>query len=216
MRFLVLIASVLIWSVTASAAPFKLAVFGDSLAAGYRLPVTDAFYTRLEQALHANGYKNVSVLNFSKSGETTSGGIKRISSVVSAKPNGVLLELGINDALRGQALSDAERNLQRMITRLQQADIPVMLIGMQVPPLNNPSYARALSNMYEELARKNGLLLYPFFMKDVLIFNSEKMNFDPTYLLSDGVHPNAEGIKIMVKNILPTVIAFLNENGAKK
>jgi acyl-CoA thioesterase-1 len=216
MRFLLLLVSVVMWSVTASAAQFKLAVFGDSLGAGYKLPSTDAFYTRLEEALHAKGYQNVSVLNFSKSGETTAGGVKRISSVVSAKPNGVLLELGCNDALRSQSLSDAESNLQRMITRLQQAGIPVMLIGMQVPPVNNPSYARAFNNMYQELARKNGLLLYPFFMKDVLIFNPAKMSFDTKYLLSDGIHPNAEGIKIMVNNILPTVIEFLDENGVKK
>ena len=69
--------------------------------------------------------------------------------------------------------------------------------------------------MYTELSRKNGLLLYPFFMKDVLKFNPAKMNFDKTYLLSDDFHPNAEGINIMVKNILPTVIEFLNENGVK-
>lgn len=216
MRFLLLAVSVLMWSMVACAAPFKLAIFGDSLSAGYKLPVTDAFYTRLEQALHAKGYKNVSVLNFSKSGETTSGGVKRISSVVNAKPNGVLLELGINDALRNQSLKNAERNLQRMIERLQQAGIPVMLIGMQVPVINNPSYARSFNNMYQELARKNGLLLYPFFMKDVIDFNLSTMNLNSKYLLSDDLHPNAEGIKIMVQNILPTVIEFLDENGVKK
>ncbi|MBR6674522.1 MAG: arylesterase [Alphaproteobacteria bacterium] len=216
MRFLILAVSILMWSMTAWAAPFKLAVYGDSLAAGYRLTPPDAFYSQLEKALHDKGYKNVSVINFSKSGETTSGGAKRMSSLVGSKPDGVLLELGINDALRSQPIHDTERNLKRMIERLQQAGIPVMLIGMQVPPFQNPSYARAFNNMYEELARKNGLLLYPFFMKDVLKFNPLQMNFDKTYLLSDGAHPNAEGVKIMVRNILPTVIEFLNENGVKK
>lgn len=216
MRFLFLIVSVFMWSMTASAAQFKLAVFGDSLSAGYKLPVADAFYTQLEQALHAKGYNNVLVVNLSKSGETTSGGVKRVSSVISAKADGVLLELGINDALRSRPINDAERNLQRMIENFQKAGIPVMLIGMQVPPLKNPSYARAFNNMYQELARKNGLLLYPFFMKDVLNFNPAKMNFDKTYLLSDGVHPNAAGVKIMVQNVLPTVIEFLKENGVEK
>ena len=216
MRFLVLVLSIVMWSMVVCAAPFKLAVYGDSLAAGYRLTPPEAFYSQLEKALHDKGYKNVSVINFSKSGETTSGGVKRMSSLMGSQPNAVLLELGINDVLRSQSISDTERNLQRMIERLQQASIPVMLIGMQVPPFQNPSYARAFNNMYEELARKNGLLLYPFFMKDVLKFNPVKMNFDTTYLLSDGVHPNAEGVKIIVRNILPTVIEFLNENGVKK
>ena len=216
MRFLVLVLSIVMWSIVACAAPFKLAVYGDSLAAGYRLTPPEAFYSQLEKALHDKGYKNVSVINFSKSGETTSGGVKRMSSLMGSQPNAVLLELGINDVLRSQSISDTERNLQRMIERLQQASIPVMLIGMQVPPFQNPSYARAFNNMYEELARKNGLLLYPFFMKDVLKFTPVKMNFDTTYLLSDGVHPNAEGVKIIVRNILPTVIEFLNENGVKK
>ena len=215
MRFLLLAVSVVMWSMTAFAAPFKLAVFGDSLAAGYKLSATDAFYAKLEQALHAKGYKNIIVLNHSKSGETTSGGINRLSSLISDRPNAVLLELGINDAIRSMPVDGIERNLQRIIERLQQSGIPVMLIGMQVPPFQNPSYARAFNNMYEELARKNGLLLYPFFMKDVLKFNPAKMNLDKTYLLSDGFHPNAEGINIMVKNILPTVIEFLNENGVK-
>ena len=216
MRFILLFVSLFIWTINVSAAPFKLAVFGDSLSVGHRLPITDAFYTKLEQALHVEGYKNVSVMNFSKSGEITSGGIKRLSSLISDRPNGVLLELGINDAIRSMPVDGIERNLQRIIERLQQAEIPVMLVGMQVPPVNNHSYARAFNNMYIELSRKNGLLLYPFFMKDVLKFNPANMNFDKTYLLSDGFHPNAEGINIMVKNILPTVIEFLNENGVKK
>ncbi|MBR5130487.1 MAG: arylesterase [Alphaproteobacteria bacterium] len=215
MRFLVLAVSMLMWSMTAFAAPFKLAVFGDSLSVGYKLPVTDAFYTQLENTLHAKGYKNVSVINFSKSGDTTSDGIKRLSSLISSRPDGVLLELGINDAIRSMPIDGIERNLQRIIERLQKANIPVMLIGMQVPPVNTPSYARAFNNMYQELARKNGLLLCPFFMKDVLVFNFAKKSFDLTYLLSDGIHPNATGVKMMVNNVLPTVIEFLNENGAK-
>ena len=216
MRFLLMIVFGLMWNTAVFASNYKIAVFGDSLAAGYKLAPSDAFYKQLETALHREGYKNIIVLNHSKSGETTSGGINRLSSLITDKPDAVLLELGINDAIRSMPVDGIERNLQRIIGRLQQAGIPVLLVGMQVPSVNTPSYARAFNNMYTELARKNGLLLYPFFMKDVLKFNPIKMNFDKTYLLSDGVHPNAEGVKIMVQNILPTVIDFLNENGVKK
>ena len=216
MRFLLITLSVLMWTVSGFAANYRVAVFGDSLSAGYKLQPSEAFYSQLEKALQAKGYKNISVINQSKSGDTTGGGLNRLSALLNSKPNAVLLELGINDALRSQRIEVIERNLQRMIDRLQQEKIPVMLIGMQVPPLQNPSYARAFNNMYEDLARKNGLLLYPFFMKDVLKFNPVKLSFDNTYLLSEGVHPNAAGVKIMVQNILPTVIEFLNENRVQK
>ncbi len=216
MRFLSVILGIVLCTAQVSAADFRLMVFGDSLSAGYKLSSQDAFYTQLEKSLRAKGYADVSVIHQSKSGETTGGGVKRVSSVISARPNGVLLELGINDALRGIPIQDIQRNLDRIIERFQKAGIPVMLIGMQVPPLKNPSYARAFNNMYQELSRKYGLILYPHFMKGVLKINPVSMAIDHTYVMSDGVHPNAKGVKIMVQNVLPDVITFLEENGVKK
>ena len=216
MRFLYMILGMCLLAIQVSAADFRLAVLGDSLSAGHRLSAQDAFYTQLQKALHTKGYTNVFVIHASKSGETTAGGVKKVSSVISNRPNGVILELGINDALRGEPIHNIQSNLSRIIERFQSAGIPVMLIGMQVPPLKNPSYARAFNNMYQELSRKYGLILYPNFMQGVLNFNPVTMRMDQTYVLADGVHPNAEGVKKMVQNVLPDVIAFLQENGVKE
>lgn len=198
---------------TAMAKPFYLMVYGDSLSAGYGLSAHEAFYSKLEKALKTQGYPNVVVVNASKSGETTSGGLKRMSQALQKKPDAVLLELGINDALRNVPIETIQRNLQKMITQFDQANIPVFLIGMQIPGIQNPVYAQQFSRMYQQLAKENKLALYPFFMKGVLKFKMGLQGMDTTYLLSDNAHPNAKGIDIMVKNILPSVKTFLRKNG---
>lgn len=199
---------------TAMAQPFRLMVYGDSLSAGYGLSSQEAFYSKLEKALQKQGYPNIVVINASKSGETTSGGLQRIPQALQKKPDAVLLELGINDALRNVPIETIQNNLQKMMTQFKQAGIPVFLIGMQIPAIQNPVYAQQFSRMYQQLAKKNNVSLYPFFMKGVLKFKMGLQGMDTTYLLSDNAHPNAKGIDIMVKNILPSVKTFLRKNGA--
>lgn len=215
MRFLCVIMAVFFVSMSA-VADYRLMIFGDSLSAGYKLPVKDAFYTKLEQALHKQGYTNVYVLNESKSGETTAGGLRRLSSALAKKPDAILLELGANDMLKGGSVNTARDNLQKMIDEIEQHNIPVMLIGMELPSVFKPALGRAFANMYTDLSKKNGLILYPHFMKDVLVVNPRTWMVDKTYILSDGVHPNKDGVDIMVKNVLPSVIKFLDENGVHR
>ena len=213
MRFICALIGMVFMSGVCMASEYQLMVFGDSLSAGYRLPKEDAFYTKLQQALHSQGYTNIVVLNESKSGETTTGGLRRLPAALNRNPDAVLLELGINDVIKGGSMDIAQENLQKMINEITAKNIPVMLIGMELPALATPAAIRAFSNMYSELAQKNGLILYPNFMKGALIFNPRMLSFDMRYVLSDGVHPNKEGVEITVKNILPTVIKFLQENG---
>ncbi|MGN1062937.1 MAG: arylesterase [Alphaproteobacteria bacterium] len=216
MRFLTLILGLFLVCQVQAADTYRLMVFGDSLSAGYRLPVKEAFYTRLEMALHEKGYKNVAVLNASRSGETTTGGLQRFNTALRQKPDAVILELGINDALQGVAVETIQQNLEILIDSFLKNQIPVMLIGMQLPPLHNPAYSQNFAKMYQTIAKKYQLVFYPFFMKDVIRLKAGALTFDTTYVLSDNVHPNAAGVQIMVDNVLPDVITFLRQNGVKK
>lgn len=190
---------------------FQLMVYGDSLSAGYRLPEKDAFYSQLERALRDKGYSNVSVLNFSKSGETTAGGLDRIHNALTYKPDAVLLELGINDALRGVDVASIQQNLETMIITFQAAGAPVMLIGMQVPPVKDQTYQDDFNEIYRYLARKYHLTFYPFFMNGLFDYTLGRLNFNTAYLQPDRAHPTKEGVQVMVKNILPTVQEFLKQ-----
>lgn len=198
----------------AQAAPYRLMIFGDSLSAGYGLPATDSYGTRLQSALDKAGY-DVTVINNSKSGETTTGGLNRITQVLSDKPDGVILELGINDALNGSDIETIQKNLQTLVTTFQSHNVAVMLVGMQVPT-RDTIYRQKFIQMYKDIAAQNDLYFYPFFMKDVLKINLAQRTFDRTLLQADGAHPTAKGVLIMVENTLPTVIAFLKENGVQK
>lgn len=191
---------------------YRLAVYGDSLSAGYRLEPQDAFYTQLETALQKNGY-DVDVLNLSRSGETTWGGLQRLPSLINQKPNAVILELGINDAIRGVALDSTKQNFKMIITRLKENNIPVLLVGMKSIPTRTPTYQQNFENMYRDLSKEYGLVFYPFFMKGIVDTFLGQAVVPSANFLSDNLHPSPKGVKIMVENILPTVERFLKGNG---
>ena len=196
----------------AYAKPYRLAVYGDSLAAGYRLMKQDSFCSRLETALKQKGY-DIIVLNESRSGETTWGGVQRLPSLLEQKPDAVILELGINDAIRNFDLTITEENLKTIITRLRENHIPVLLVGMEAIILRIPKYRQDFKQMYQRLAKKYHLIFYPFFMKGIINMFVGKPIGIPENFLPDDLHPNAQGVQIMVDNILPTVERFLKENG---
>lgn len=191
--------------------PYRLLVYGDSLSAGYRVGKKNSFASILQKELRAKGYKNVIVINKSKSGETTTGGLIRLKAVLEMeKPNGVLLELGINDALRGNSVASIEKNLERMILLCQERGIYVLLAGMKAPPYTGILYQKEFNQMYEKLASKYRLIFYPFFMKGLI--ELENQIPDLKYVLSDNVHPNNQGISLMVQNIMPYVEKFIKES----
>lgn len=191
---------------------YKLMIYGDSLSAGYKLSKEDSFYGQLQAALQEKGFEKVKVINQSKSGETTAGGIRRLSAALAEKPNAVILELGINDVLMGQSIPSIESNLGKIIKTFQEKGIPVLLIGMQAPPVAEPFYQRQFEKMYVDLAKKYNIMLYPFFMKDLFTIEQRQVKPVDGLLMGDHVHPTADGIRIIVQNILPDVIYFLNQN----
>ncbi|MCP8895909.1 arylesterase [Shinella daejeonensis] len=189
----------------ARAEPLRLVGFGDSLMAGYLLPANDAFPVRLEAALREKGY-DVEIANAGVSGDTTSGGLARLDWSVPEGTKGVILELGANDALRGIAPEESEKNLDAMVTRLKERGIAVLLAGMLAPPNMGPDYEERFNGIYHRLAEKHGVPLYPFFLDGVA--------GEAKRQLEDGMHPNAEGVDVMVRSILPTAEAFVRSLAA--
>jgi acyl-CoA thioesterase I len=187
-------------SVSAQARTINLVGFGDSLMAGYQLPPGDGFPEKLQAALKAKGF-DVSVANAGVSGDTTTGGLSRIDWSVPDGTDGVILELGANDALRGIAPEQSEKNLDQMITRLKERGIAVFLAGMMAPPNMGGDYAARFNPIYEKLAKKHGLTLYPFFLDGVVL--------DASLKLEDGMHPNSKGVDTMVQKMEPAITQFI-------
>jgi acyl-CoA thioesterase-1 len=181
-------------------APIKLLVFGDSLVAGYALPPDAAYPAQLEKALKAKGL-NVTTINAGVSGDTTAAAASRLDWALADKPTHVIVELGANDMLRGLAPEQARANLDGILTKLKQANLPVMLMGMLAAPNLGADYGRRFNSIYPDLAAKHGVPLYPFFLDGVA--GEAKLN------LSDGIHPTQEGVAIIVERTLPHILRFL-------
>lgn len=174
-----------------------IVALGDSLTAGYALGATEGFAPQLQQALADKGRSSVQIINAGVSGDTTAGGLARLDWATADNPDAVILELGANDALRGIDPEVARNNLDMIITRLKARNIPVLLAGMKAPPNLGADYTKAFDAIYPDLAEKHDLILYPFFLDGVAAEKSRT--------LPDGMHPNADGVKVMVERILPSV-----------
>ncbi|SFD57644.1 acyl-CoA thioesterase-1 [Bosea sp. CRIB-10] len=188
---------------TASSAqtrPLKLVAFGDSLTAGYNLPASAAFPTVLEKMLREKGI-SVEIANAGVSGDTSQGGLERLDWSVPDGTDGVILELGANDALRGVDPALTERSLDAIVTGLKTRGIPVLLAGMYAPRSNGPDYVARFDAIYPKLAEKHGLILYPFFLDGIA---GDRVLNQP-----DMLHPTAEGVRVIAQRILPTVERFL-------
>ncbi len=181
--------------------PMKVLALGDSLTAGYGLAARDGFVPRLEAALKAEGY-NVTIVNAGVSGDTTAGGKARLNWSLAEKPDAVLLELGANDALRGISPAASEANLDAMLQVLRDRQVPVLLIGMKSPPNLGAEYVTAFEAIYPRLAARHKVPLYPFFLDGVAA--SSTLN------QPDGIHPNADGVREIVRRISPIVAKFLD------
>jgi acyl-CoA thioesterase I len=182
------------------AEPVRLVALGDSLTAGYQLAPQEAFPAVLEKALKAKGY-DVTVANAGVSGDTAAQGAARVDWSVPNGTDGVILELGANDALRGLPPEAAQASLEKILERLKARKIPVLIAGMYAPRSLGAAYYEKFDAIYPALAKKYGAELYPFFLDGVA--GQVKLN------LQDGLHPTAEGIRAIVERILPSVESFL-------
>ncbi|KAA2237119.1 arylesterase [Salinarimonas soli] len=180
--------------------PLKLVALGDSLTAGYGLPAAAAFPTQLQQALKARGH-DVEIVNAGVSGDTAAGGLERLDWSVGEGVDGVILELGANDMLRGLDPAATKATLDTIVRRLKARNIPVLLTGMLASRNLGPDYAARFDAIYPDIARAHGVMLYPFFLDGVA--GQRNLN------IADGIHPNPEGVRIIVERMLPTVETFI-------
>lgn len=186
-------------AIPASARPLVVLAYGDSLTAGYQLPPGQGFAPQLEKALKAKG-RDVTVVGAGVSGDTTTQGRARLNWVLAgmkAKPDLVVLELGANDMLRGQSPKTARDNLDAMVKAFKAKGARVLVAGMRANPTLGKAYVTEYEAMFPAVARANGVALYPFFLDGVAA--------QPRLQLADGMHPNAKGVAVMVKRILPAV-----------
>lgn len=171
-----------------------VAFLGDSLTAGLGLSLEQAFPALLGERLRGEGL-TIRVVNAGVSGDTTAGGLARIDWLLAQRPDVVVVGLGVNDAMRGQPLEDTEANLRSIVRRAKGAGAAVLLLGMRVPTNFGPDYTARFHEIYARVARDEGADLVPFLLDGV--------GGKPDLNLGDGVHPNAQGHRILATNVLP-------------
>ena len=183
------------------AAPIKLMLYGDSLMAGLGLPAEDGFAAQLRAALKSDGIE-VSIINASVSGDTSGAALQRLDWSLAEKPDAVLLGLGGNDMLRGLPPAAMADNLDAIVQRLTSENVPVLLLGMRASPSLGADYVENFERVFSELASKYDIALYPFFLEGVAT--------NPSLNQPDGIHPNAKGVTVIVKGLLPSVKQLLS------
>ncbi len=171
----------------------SILVFGDSLSAGYGLPLGRGWVDLLRQRLAGNATP-FEVVNASVSGETTLGGRNRLPAALAQhRPRAVVLQLGANDALRGQSLERMRENLTAMVKASRAAGAEVLLVGMQIPPNYGQQYTRKFQSAYAEVARVQKVPLVPFLLEG---FGARRTLFQ-----ADGIHPTAEAQALMLDTV---------------
>jgi acyl-CoA thioesterase I len=176
--------------------PLKIVAFGDSLTAGFGLPAQDAFPAKLQAALKAKDY-DVAIVNAGVSGDTAAGGLERLEWSVPDDADGVIVELGANDALRALDPALTEKALTAILERLAARKIPVLLAGMKAPRNLGSDYTAKFDALYPTLAANHPVVFYPFFLEGVAA--------DPHLNQGDGLHPTAAGVEVIVQRITPKV-----------
>jgi acyl-CoA thioesterase-1 len=196
-----LLATFAVLAASAAAPREKVVVFlGDSLTAGYGLPADQAFPSILEKRLRERGTR-VRAVNAGVSGDTSAGALRRLPWVLRQKPDVVVVELGANDALRGQPPAGIEANLRAITEQARASGARVLLVGMRIPTSYGRDYADEVEALYPRLAKSLDVPLVPFLLEGVA--------GRPGLNLGDGIHPNAEGQKIVAANVLPHLEGLL-------
>lgn len=184
-----------------------IVALGDSLTAGYMLEPGAGFPEQLEIWMRDQG-QNVRLINAGVSGDTSQGGLSRLDWALSDAPNNkpdlVIVELGGNDMLRGIDPARTRQNLATIIETLQSRDIDVLLAGLISPTNMGREFEDEFNRIYPDLAKQYNIPLYPFFLEGVAD--------DPSLMRVNDIHPNEEGIKVLVQNIGPHVIKALDES----
>ena len=188
----------------ANNAPIVIVAFGDSLTSGYGLdlPRIEGFAPQLQMQLTMMGL-NATVINAGNDGDTSADGLNRTDWILEDNPDMVIVELGANDMLRGLPVAPMRDNLDAIVGKIQQSGAKILIAGMYASENNGADYQKQFRDAYTEVAKKYGVMLYPFFLEGVAT--------KAEYNQADGKHPNAKGVRIIAQNIAPPVIKILNK-----
>ncbi|KYG78301.1 arylesterase [Roseivirga spongicola] len=174
--------------------PKRIVFFGDSITAGYGIPIESAFPALIQKKIEEADL-DYQVINAGLSGETTAGGLNRIDWILRSKPDVFVLELGGNDGLRGLSMEESEKNLKAMIEKVRKANpkAEIILAGMQIPPNLGQEYTSKFKSLFPDVAKEMNTKLIPFLLEGV--------GGDPKLNLSDGIHPNQKGHEIVAETV---------------
>jgi acyl-CoA thioesterase-1 len=193
-----------------AAEPVTVVALGDSLTAGYGLPPEEGLVPQLEGWLKEAGVDAV-VQNAGVSGDTTAGGASRVDWALGPDADALIVTLGGNDMMRGLPPEEVEANLTAILANAKERGLPILLVGMQAPTNFGPEYKAAFDALYPALATEYGALLLPDFFDGFRAAGAELT--DPAsfsvWMQADGIHPNAEGVKLIVQALGPKVQELL-------
>jgi len=187
--------------------PIKILFLGDSITAGYGLNTDQAYPTALQEKFNAEGYADVEAVNAGVSGDTTAGGLRRLDQILESDIRVVVVALGGNDALRGLTTMQTHDNLAGIISKALERNYEVMLVGMEAPTNLGPDYRESFRNVYINLLREyqGRISFVPFLLEGVA--------GNPSLNQADGVHPTAEGAKIVAQTIYPKLRDLVDRIG---
>ncbi|KAA9010068.1 arylesterase [Histidinibacterium aquaticum] len=193
----------IVGSSAAAAQQATVAALGDSLTQGYGLPAEEGFVPTLEAWLREQG-ADVEIVNAGVSGDTTAGGLSRVDWTLTDEVDAMIVALGGNDMLRGIDPAVSRENLAGILDAAQKAEVEVLLVGMQAPGNYGPDYKAAFDAMYPELSEDYGTLLFPSFFEGFDM--GEDISSAGEFMQSDGIHPNARGVEVIVEAMGPAVL----------
>jgi len=180
-----------------------LVCFGDSITAGYGLSAGESFPDALQRDLDSRGYR-YKVNNQGTSGATTKDAVAELHSILLLHPEVVIVEFGGNDGLRGLPPSETRRNLDAVLTGLENAHIKVLLAGITLPPNYGSDYIQSFEQVFRDLAAKHHTAFVPMIYKDLVHV--------PGTIQADGIHPTAKGSEIIAKTLLPVLTPLLRKS----
>lgn len=188
-----------------------IAALGDSLTQGYGLPRGEGFVPQLEAWLLREG-ADVRVLNAGVSGDTTAGGLSRVDWTLTEDVDAMIVALGGNDMLRGLDPETARSNLEGILEAASEKEVEVLLVGLAAPGNYGPDYKQEFDAIYPELASKHGTLLFPDMFSPLRTAGTEDSL--ARNMQSDGIHPSAEGVALIVEEIGPAVLDLVGRAGS--
>lgn len=170
------------------------------------LEASEAFPAKLEAALKSR-YPDLKIINGGVSGDTAADGLARLDWVLTDEVGGLIVELGANDALRGLDVSQTETALNAIMVKAQLRNLPVLILGMKAPPNMGPDYVARFNGLYPDMAAKYQALFYPFYLDGVAANASLNQ--------ADGIHPNGQGVDVIVSKVMPSVEELIGKVGVK-